>query len=129
MKWRSILPLFISLAVLALIWLLPLYTMLANSLKTPREIAQSQYMLPPGGLELQNYVQAFDILKQGLLNSLLVAVPATVLAVFLGSWAGFFLARLRFNIARPSSLSRPLLRFCPTRSSWSHLPNCWPGSI
>jgi glucose/mannose transport system permease protein len=113
MKWRSRLPLFISLTVLALIWLLPMYTMLANSLKTPREIAQSQYMLPPGGLELQNYVQAFDILKQGLLNSLLVAVPATVLAVFLGSWAGFFLARLRFKYSQTIFFVTAIATFLP----------------
>ena len=48
----STLPLLLVLTVLALAWLLPMYTMLANSLKTAREIAQSQYMLPPRGLEL-----------------------------------------------------------------------------
>ena len=51
MKRRlSKLPLLVILTVLALLWLLPMYTMVANSLKTPREIAQSQYMLPPRGL-------------------------------------------------------------------------------
>jgi glucose/mannose transport system permease protein len=138
MKWRSILPLFISLAVLALIWLLPLYTMLANSLKTPREIAQSQYMLPPGGLELQNYAQAFDILKQGLLNSLLVAVPATVLAVFLGSWAGFFLARLRFRHSQTIFFVTAIATFLPYQVvlvpftqllAWLNLVNTRPGLI
>src|SRR3989475_5203268 len=85
---------------LALLWLLPLYTMLANSLKTIREIAQSQYVLPPSGLELRNYVVALGVLRHGLVNSALVALPATALAVLLGSWAGFFLSRLRFRYSQ-----------------------------
>src|SRR2546428_2739835 len=85
---------------LACLWLLPLYTMLANSLKTIREIAQSQYVLPPSGLELRNYVVALGVLRHGLVNSTLVALPATALAVLLGSWAGFFLSRLRFRYSQ-----------------------------
>lgn len=112
-KWWSRLPLLISLTILTLIWLLPMYTMLANSLKTPREIAQSQYMLPPHGLEIQNYVQAYTILRQGLLNSVLVSVPATVLSVFVGSWAGFFLARLNFRYSQAIFFVTAIATFLP----------------
>jgi glucose/mannose transport system permease protein len=113
MKQHPRVVLLISLVVLALIWLLPLYTMLANSLKTSHEIAQSQYMLPPGGLELQNYLLAFEILKLGLLNSVLVSVPATGLAVFLGSWAGFFLARLGFKYSQTIFFITAIATFLP----------------
>jgi glucose/mannose transport system permease protein len=113
MKRASKLPLLLSFAILALIWLLPMYTMLANSLKTPREIAQSQFMLPPRGLEVQNYTLAFNILKQGLVNSVLVSVPATVLAVFLGSWAGFFLARLPFKYSQAIFFITAIATFLP----------------
>jgi glucose/mannose transport system permease protein len=102
-----------TLTALALVWLLPMYTMLANSLKTPREISQSQYVLPPQGLEFQNYVIAFDILKQGLLNSVLVSVPTTTLAVFLGSWAGFFLAMLRFKHSQTIFFVATIATFLP----------------
>lgn len=112
-KWRSQLPLLLSLTILTLIWLLPMYTMLANSLKTSREIAQSQYMLPPRGLEVQNYVQAYTILRQGLLNSVLVSVPATVLSVFVGSWAGFFLARLNFKYSQTIFFVTAIATFLP----------------
>ncbi len=107
------LPLVIVLSLLALGWLLPLYTMLANSLKSVREISMSQYMLPPQGLEITNYVQAFGILKQGLINSVLVAVPATVLAVFLGSWAAFFLAMLRFKHSQTIFFVATIATFLP----------------
>lgn len=113
MKGLSKLPLLLVLTALALVWLLPMYTMLGNSLKTPREIAQSQYMLPPRGLELQNYVLAFNILKQGLLNSVVVSVPTTVLAVFLGSWAGFFLAMMRFKHSQTIFFVATIATFLP----------------
>ena len=113
MRWLSKLPLLLVLTALALVWLLPMYTMLGNSLKTPREIAQSQYMLPPRGLELQNYVLAFNILKQGLLNSVVVSVPTTVLAVFLGSWAGFFLAMMRFKHSQTIFFIATIATFLP----------------
>lgn len=113
MRRFSRFPLFAILIALALAWLLPMYTMLANSLKTSLEISQSQYMLPPQGLEIQNYITAFNILKQGLLNSVLVSVPATALAVFLGSWAGFFLAMLRFRYSQTIFFVTTIATFLP----------------
>jgi len=109
----STLPLLLVLTVLALAWLLPMYTMLANSLKTAREIAQSQYMLPPRGLELENYAVAFDILKRGLLNSTIVSLVATALAVFLGSWAGFFLSMMRFRHSQTIFFVATIATFLP----------------
>lgn len=106
-------PLLFILTLAALIWLLPLYTMLANSLKTQQEISQAQYYLPPRGFELVNYITAFGILKQGLLNSVLVAVPATLLAVFLGSWSGFFLARMRFKYSQAIFFASTIATFLP----------------
>lgn len=41
------LPLLSFLTAAAMVWLLPMYTMIANSLKTQREISQAQYHLPP----------------------------------------------------------------------------------
>ncbi|MFB0537784.1 MAG: carbohydrate ABC transporter permease [Anaerolineae bacterium] len=112
-KWLPKLPLLFILTVAALVWLLPMYTMVANSLKTPREISRAEYYLPPQGLELGNYVTALSILKQGLLNSVLVSVPATVIAVFLGSWAGFFLSRMRFKYSQTIFFTTTIATFLP----------------
>lgn len=126
------------MAVLALVWLLPLYTMLANSLKTMREIAQSQYVLPPRGFELENYAVALGVLRHGLLNSVLVALPATALAVLLGSWAGFFLSRLRFRHAQTVFFLVTIATFLPYQIvlipltqllATLHLINTRPGLI
>lgn len=112
-KRLSKLPLLFILTFAALVWLLPMYTMVANSLKTQQEISQAQYYLPPQGLEFQNYVTAFGILKQGLLNSVVVAVPATLISVFLGSWAGFFLARMRFKHSQTIFFAATIATFLP----------------
>jgi len=112
-KRLSRLPLLAALTFLALLWLLPMYTMLANSLKTPAEISMGQYIRLPQQLAIENYVAAFAILKQGLLNSVVVAVPATVLAVFLGSWAAFFLALLRFKHSQAVFFATTVATFLP----------------
>lgn len=112
-KWLARLPLLVVLVLAALVWLVPMYTMIANSLKTQQEISQAQYYMPPQGMELQNYIAAFDILKQGLQNSILVSVPATLLAVLLGSWSGFFLARLRFKHSQAIFFATTIATFLP----------------
>jgi len=112
-KTASRLPWRVCIAGLALLWLLPLYVMLANSLKTIREITQSQYVLPPGGFEVQNYAVALGVLRHGLVNSTLVALPATALAVLLGSGAGFFLARLRFRHSQAVFFAATIATFLP----------------
>ncbi len=113
MKTASRLPWRVCIALLALLWLLPLYVMLANSLKTIREITQSHYVLPPGGFEVQNYAVALGVLRHGLVNSTLVALPATALAVLLGSGAGFFLARLRFRHSQAVFFAATIATFLP----------------
>jgi glucose/mannose transport system permease protein len=104
---------FIGLAVLAVLWLLPMYTILATSFKTPHEVALHQYMLPPESLQISNYVAAFQILKPSLVNSTIVSVSATVLSVLLGSWAGYFLSRLRFRYSNTVFFITSIATFLP----------------
>lgn len=106
-------PLLLVLTLAAAIWLLPMYTMLANSLKSQQEISQAQYYLPPKGLVFENYAIAFDIMKTGLWNSVLVSVPATLIAVFLGSWAGYYLARMRFKHSQAVFFTTTIATFLP----------------
>jgi glucose/mannose transport system permease protein len=112
-KQLSKLPLLFILAFAAFIWLLPMYTMVANSLKSQQEISRARYYLPPLAFEFQNYIVAFGILKQGMLNSTLVAVPATLIAVFIGSWSGFFLARMRFRFSQTIFFTTTIASFLP----------------
>ncbi len=117
----------VLLTAVAVVWLLPLYTMLATSLKTTREIAMGQYVLPPREFAVENYRVALDALRYGLVNSTLVALPATALAVLLGSWAGFFLSRLRFRPAPAIFFLATIATFLPYQIVLIPLTR-WPRS-
>ncbi len=92
---------YIVVIALAVLWLLPVYAMLTTSLKSPAEVAEQRYLAPPAVPQLPNYVTAFDALKAGLLNSLVITIPSTFLCVFLGSLAAYYLIlfRPRFSSA------------------------------
>lgn len=90
-----------GLAILGGIWLLPVYAMLNTSLKSQPEVAEQRYLQPPRQIMAGNYLQAFRALKQGLLNSAVITLPATFLCVFLGSLAAYYLTMFEF---RPSQL-------------------------
>jgi glucose/mannose transport system permease protein len=109
----SKIALYAGLILSAAIWLMPVYAMLTTSLKTPREVAQPEYVAPPRSLEIGNYLAAFQVLKRGLGNSVMVAIPATALSVLIGSWAGFALALLKFRTSNKVFFVTSIATFLP----------------
>ncbi len=81
----------------ALICLLPLLWVIANSLKTTREIAISPLALPSVP-HWQNYVDAWTVGRFGKYfgNSLITSIPIVLGGVALSSLAGYGFAR--FNL-------------------------------
>jgi multiple sugar transport system permease protein len=79
--------------ILAVATALPLYWLLASSLKNTGEIGQMPPTLFPHDLTFENFVTAF--VDQGLLrymvNSVIVAVSTTVIVLALGLFAGYAL--------------------------------------
>lgn len=75
---------------------LPIEAGLLTSFKTVESVTATQPYLPPGadGFTLQNWKIAFDTLSTGLVNSLLLAIPATVLSATLGSMAAYGLTQV-----------------------------------
>jgi multiple sugar transport system permease protein len=88
-------------AVLALIWLFPLFWAVLNSFRE-YEYTQANGYLSFGGWTLDNYQQAWTQGNFGLhlRNSLLVTIPAVLLTLWLSSMVAFVLARFsfRFNL-------------------------------
>jgi len=86
--------LYAVLVALVAFYLAPLEIGLVTSLKT--DALASAPFLPPGpsGFTLDEWATAFDALKDGLVNSVLLAVPATVLSALLGSMAAYGLTTL-----------------------------------
>ncbi len=77
-------------------YLAPLETGLMTAFKTLDAFARTSPIAPPGpgGFTVQPWLTAFSALSTGLLNSLLFAVPATVLSALLGSFAAYGLTNI-----------------------------------
>jgi multiple sugar transport system permease protein len=91
-------PLLMWLSVIAIIifCLFPFYWLVNVSLKTGSDLAQAD-VFPPNPT-LDNYDSIFknDNFTSALRNSVIVTVVTTVLALIVGSFAAYALARLRF---------------------------------
>jgi multiple sugar transport system permease protein len=92
----------VVMAVLALLWLFPLFWAVFNSFRE-YEYTQANGYLSFGGWTLDNYQQAWTQgnFDQYFVNSLFITVPAVLLTLFLSSLVAFVLARFsfRFNLA------------------------------
>lgn len=92
------LGLHVSLGVLALLYLLPTLGVLLSSLKTTAEISAGALWALPEMLWLGNYGEILGNPRiwTYLLNTLLVAAPASLASIALGVLAGYVFAKLRF---------------------------------
>lgn len=110
MKSRSTTLRLIVLTVLILLscaYLLPIYVMVTNSLKTLPEITQRTYLALPDKPQIQNYQSALlgsrDFLipmRNPIINSSIISVAVTVLAAFFGGLGGYYLSRTKSTFAR-----------------------------
>ena len=89
-----------TIVILSIAYLLPIYVMILTSLKTPYEITQRTYLVPSRDLHPENYSKAFALVKDALLNSLLISSSVTAISSFLGGLAGFYLSRFRSRFAK-----------------------------
>jgi len=83
--------------VAAAAFLLPLWVMLAGSLKSMDEIHHGSLLLPPLRPTLDAWRQTVDAMSPGLVNSLLITVPAVLLSTLLGALSGYALAFSRWR--------------------------------
>lgn len=108
---------YILLILFAILFLVPVYVLLASSLKTFAEVQDlSKMWSPPAGLDLESFRAAWSGipeqglrgLSQNMLNSILLAVPATIISAVLGSLNGYVLSKWKF---RGANIVFPLLLF------------------
>lgn len=98
---------FITLILLSCIYLLPIYVMVTNSLKTLPEVTQRTYLALPREAQFQNYTSAlfgskdFPIpMQKPIVNSAIISVTVTFLAAFFGGLGGYYLSRTKSTFAR-----------------------------
>jgi glucose/mannose transport system permease protein len=110
MKSKSTTLKLIVLTVLILLscaYLLPIYVMVTNSLKTLPEITQRTYLALPREWQFENYLSALfgsrDFLipmRNPIINSTIITVAVTALAAFFGGLGGYYLSRTKSTFTR-----------------------------
>ncbi|WP_052884881.1 carbohydrate ABC transporter permease [Infirmifilum uzonense] len=85
------------LALFVALWLLPFWAVLMTSLKDDTEARLTLPVAPPTRPTLYPFFRAFDLMKQGLFNSLVFTVLATIFSTVIGSLNGYFLAKIRYS--------------------------------
>ncbi len=96
---------YVFLLLFALFYLLPLFVMVANSLKPLTEITEGNMMALPRVWTLEPWAKAWSSAQIGVeptglrpyfLNSILMVVPAVAISTVLGALNGYVLTKWRF---------------------------------
>jgi len=97
-RWRpSTVVAYVLLIALAVFYLLPMFAIVATSLKSFTEVSRSTLWELPKAPTLEAFGSAFDVLAPSFFNSVLLVVPATVLSALLGSLNGYVLSKWKFR--------------------------------
>lgn len=90
--------LYLSACTLVLIMLIPIGWMLSTSFKPLRAVFQTPPQWIPDEITFKNYAAQFnELLGTLMLNSMIVAVGAAVLATFVGAMTAYGISRFRFR--------------------------------
>ena len=90
----------ITLILLTVAYVLPIYVVIVTSLKTGAEITERRYLVPSTNLQFQNYVEAARLILPSLLNSSIIAVAVTALSALFGGLGGYYLSRTRTTFSQ-----------------------------
>ncbi len=100
--------LYAVLAFFAAFYLMPVYVLVNNGLKSFREVSLSRMWAPPEQATLEGFGKALRELAPNLRNSVVLVVPAALVSAALGSVNGYVLAKWKFAGA---DIVFPLLLF------------------
>lgn len=90
---------YLLLAILALIFIVPLYGAIAISFKSNREILSRNIWLPPSEFTFSAYKSAWTQgrLGRSFFNSVLITLPSVFGSIFVSSLGAYAISRLRFR--------------------------------
>jgi len=103
----------IALAVLAVLFLTPVYIMVTAGLKPPVQADAVHMWELPKHLDFSGIRQAWEKLSPNLRNSLLMVLPATAATAVIGALNGYVLAKLPFRGAKVLFAAMLLGMFIP----------------
>ena len=85
-----------SLVVGVAVFLIPVYVLVVTAFKDPTQVSPSQMWALPDSLSLDTFREVWPVMEDGFRNSLVMAVPASIIASLLGAANGFVLSKWRF---------------------------------
>ena len=98
----------IPLIAALVFYMLPLYVMVANGIKSAEEVSLSRMWDFPATLSAGGFGKAWHMLAPNMRNSLLMVLPAALISAVIGSLNGYIFSKWRF---RGSELLFALLLF------------------
>jgi glucose/mannose transport system permease protein len=114
-RWNRVL-IYAILIIAAAFYLLPVYVLVVTGMKSFQEVSLARMWDLPSGLHFDSFAKAwFGKSSEGIrglgenfMNSVYLAVPATIISAFLGSMNGYVLSKWKF---KGSSVLFPLMLF------------------
>ena len=84
--------------LMALVYLMPVYVMVANGLKDANSVSLLRMWMPPVNFSPteNGFVGAWERLSPNMVNSLIMVIPATFLSAFIGAINGYLFAKWKF---------------------------------
>lgn len=98
-KIISRIVLYLTLIILAALFLVPIYGSIITSFKSIEEILMGGFWSFPKHFGLENYIEAWNLRSFGryMLNSVIITIPSVIISVFIASLAAYPLSRMKFK--------------------------------
>ncbi|BBD73697.1 ABC transporter permease [Sulfodiicoccus acidiphilus] len=78
------------LAIFVVAWVVPIYAMAINGLKSEFDVTSTPVFIPPLHPSLAAFASVWSELNVPLLNSIIVVIPVSVIATFIGAMAAYY---------------------------------------
>lgn len=85
------------LTIMLMFYLIPVYVMIMNGLKTADVVSFSRMWELPRTISAGGYGEAWDKLSPNVMSSVQLVIPATIISGFLGSLNGYILSKWKFR--------------------------------
>lgn len=95
--WGLRVVLYSLLVVMVVAFLLPIYVMMNQGLKSYEEVSRATMWDLPRNVTLEGFAEAWKKMAPYMKNSLYMTLPATIITCFLGALNGYVLSKWKFR--------------------------------